>query len=82
MKPGRDTHSGCPCLSRMQMNIYDALILVIDVVSVGIITVLTVLAFMHLAAVWAVVVGIVSAAILGYVGGEIVHIIERRKNSK
>lgn len=66
----------------MQMNIYDALILVIDVVSVGIITVLTVLAFMHLAAVWAVVVGIVSAAVLGYVGGEVVHIIERRKSSK
>ena len=64
------------------MNIYDALILAIDVVSVGIITVLTVLALMHLAAVWAVVIGIVSAAILGYVGGEVVHIIERRKNSK
>lgn len=64
------------------MNIYDALILVIDVVSVGIITVLTVLALMHLAAIWAVVIGIVSAAILGYVGGEVVHIIERRKISK
>lgn len=64
------------------MNIYDALILVIDVVSVGIITVLTVLALMHLAAAWAVVIGIVSAAILGYVGGEVVHIIERRKHSK
>lgn len=64
------------------MNIYDALILVIDVVSVGIITVLTVLALMHLAAVWAVVIGIMSAAILGYVGGEVVHIIERRKNTK
>lgn len=82
MKHGRDTRSGCPCLSRMQMNSYDALILIIDVVSVGIITVLTVLALMHLAAVWAVVVGIVSASILGYVGGEVVHIIERRKNTK
>lgn len=82
MKHGRDTHSGCPCLSRMQMNIYDSLILAIDVVSVVTIAVLTILALMHLAAVWAVVIGIVSAAILGYVGGEVVHIIERRKNSK
>lgn len=82
MKPGRGAHNGCPCLSRMQMNIYDALILIIDVVSVGIIAVLTVLALMHLAAIWAVVIGIMSAAILGYVGGEVVHIIERRKSSK
>ena len=82
MKHGRGAHNGCPCLSRMQMNIYDSLILVIDVASVVIITALTVLAFMHLAAIWAVVIGIVSAAILGYVGGEVVHIIERRKNSK
>ena len=74
--------AGVPAFSRMQMNIYDSLILVIDVASVIIITVLTVLAFMHLAAVWAVVVGIVSAAVLGYVGGEVVHIIERRKSSK
>ena len=82
MKPGRGAHNGCPCLSRMQMNIYDALILVIDVVSVVTIAVLTILALMHLAAIWAVVIGIVSAAILGYVGGEVVHIIERRKNTK
>lgn len=64
------------------MDIYDSLILAIDVASIGIITVLTILAFMHLAAIWAVVVGIVSAAVLGYVGGEVVHIIERRKNTK
>ncbi|TMZ72801.1 hypothetical protein EMG21_26195 [Klebsiella pneumoniae] len=73
---------GVPAFSHTQMNIYDSLILVIDAVSIGIITVLTVLALMHLAAIWAVVIGIVSAAILGYVGGEVVHIIERRKNSK
>ena len=66
----------------MHMNIYDSLILAIDVASIGIITVLTVLALMHLAAIWAVVIGIVSAAVLGYVGGEVVHIIERRKNTK
>jgi len=64
------------------MDIYDSLILAIDVASIGIITVLTVLALMHLAAIWAVVIGIVSAAVLGYVGGEVVHIIERRKNTK
>ena len=64
------------------MDIYDSLILAIDVASIGIITVLTILAFMHLAAIWAIVVGIVSAAVLGYVGGEVVHIIERRKNTK
>lgn len=82
MKHGRDTHSGYPCLSRIQMNIYDALILAIDVLSVVTIAVLTILALMHLAAIWAVVIGIVSATILGYVGGEVVHIIERRKSSK
>ena len=82
MKPGRGAHNGCPCLSRIQMNIYDALILAIDVLSVVTIAVLTILALMHLAAIWAVVIGIVSAAILGYVGGEVVHIIERRKSSK
>lgn len=64
------------------MDIYDSLILAIDVASIGTITVLTVLALMHLAAIWAVVIGIVSAAVLGYVGGEVVHIIERRKNTK
>lgn len=74
--------TGVPAFSHTRMTIYDSLILVIDVVSVGIITVLTILAFMHLAAIWAVVIGIVSAAILGYVGGEVVHIIERRKNTQ
>lgn len=74
--------TGVPAFSRMQMDIYDSLILVIDLASVGTIAVLTILAFMHLAAIWAVVVGIVSAAVLGYVGGEVVHIIERRKNTK
>ena len=73
---------GVPASSHTHMNIYDSLILAIDVASVGTIAVLTILAFMHLAAIWAVVIGIVSAAVLGYVGGEVVHIIERRKSSK